>query len=267
MVGIDVTYKSWWWPFRRRCHGWAPTQWWEMSERQYMAVVHAFLGMIDEDTYHAEMFGIPRRLVRHLDSWQRYMLDRQIRWVDGKKSEASRFFIEEVEGLQAPEDALGGMTLQQYMQVDTMHQRHTDTLDEKHPQGDIKRLCMMGASLYLKPNEDYFDDEGKKLADIDGNAKMLEKRADRAVLFGIWLNWRMIQNWVARAFPLLFESSGEEENAKKNHTRKLNVWLDAFDAFVGDDVAHMDNYRKMICTDAFRLMNKRIREYRLKIKN
>jgi hypothetical protein len=77
----------------------------------------------------------------------------------------------------------------------------------------------------------------------------------------------MIQNWVARAFPLLFESSGEEENAKKNHTRKLNVWLDAFDAFVGDDVAHMDNYRKMICTDAFRLMNKRIREYRLKIKN
>lgn len=239
-----------------------------MSERQYMAVVHAFLGEMDEDTYHAEMFGIPKRLVRHLDSWQRYMLDRQIKWVDGKKSEVSRFFIDEVEGLLAPKDALGGMSLQQYMQVDTMHLRHTDTITDKQPMGDIKRLCQMVASLYLKPNEDYFDDDGKKLADIEGNAKMLDKRADRAVLFGIWLNWRMIQNWAARAYPLLFESDDADSHATekdkaKARVRQLNVWLDTFDAFVGDDIAHMDSYRKMSALDAFRLMNRRIKIARL----
>lgn len=242
-----------------------------MSERQYMAVVRAWLGEMDETTYHAEMFCIPRRLVPHLDSWQRYVLNRQLKWIDGAKSEVSRFFVSKVEGLVAPPDGLGGMTLQQYMMVDTMHQRHADTITETNPMGDIGRLCKMVASLYLKPDEAYFDDDGKKVADIDGNAKLLEKRANRAVLFGIWLNWRMVQNWAAKMYPLLFEPADDEQQQpqptdkkeKKGHTRQLNMWLDTFDSFVGDDIAHLDNYRKMSALDAFRLMNRRIKVARL----
>lgn len=262
MVSIDLTYKVWWWPWERRLRGWAPTQWREMSERQYMAVVRAWLGEMDADTYHAEMFGLPKRLMKQLDSWQTYMLDRQLAWLDAPHSEVSRFFISKVEGLVAPPDALGGMTLQQYMMVDTMCMRHGDTVTEDNPTGDIGRLCKMVGSLYLKPGEGYFPDGEIKVADIEENTKLLLQRADRALLVGIWLNWKMLQNWVARAYPLLFETEEKEERQEKSHTRKLNMWLDTFDAFVGDDVAHLDSYRKMSCTDAFRLMNKRIKEAR-----
>ena len=74
MVSIDLTYKVWWWPWKRRLRGWAPIQWWEMSEQQYMAVVRAWMGELDIASYHSAMFGLPKRLLKQLDSWQTYML-------------------------------------------------------------------------------------------------------------------------------------------------------------------------------------------------
>ena len=262
MICIDIEYRSWWWPFARRVRGFAPTRWWEMDERHFLAIVRAILGEIGDDEYCSVMFGLPRRLVACLDPWHRHVLGQQLKWMDTGKSEASRFFIRRIGRLYAPTDALGGMSLQQFMTVDTFFIQYADSVSDEHPRGDHHRLCRMVAALYLRPGETYFvEHEGDVLADIEGNAGLLAN-APFSHVWGVYLNWMMIRNWLSRAYPLLFpEAESENEDVKegKARVRKLNAWLDVFDAFMGDDVAHLDTYRKMAATDAFRLMNKRIR--------
>ena len=262
MICIDIEYRSWWWPFARRVRGFAPTRWWEMDERHFVAIVRAILGEISDDDYCAIMFGLSRRLVARLDPWHRYVLGQQLKWMDTGKSESSRFFIRRIGHLLAPTDALGGMTLQQFMTVDTFFIQYADSITDENPQGDRQRLCRMVAALYLRPEETYFAErEGERVADIEGNAKQLEKLPLHMV-WGVYLNWVMIRNWLSRAYPLLFPAPDDSKEGRKDgntHTRKRSAWLDTFDAFMGDDIAHLDTYRKMAATDAFRLMNRRMR--------
>ena len=257
MICIEVTYRDWWWPLERHAKGVAPTRWWELTERQFLAIVGAVTGRLDKDGYLSALTGLPRRLVGYLDDWSRYTLERQLRWVDDEKSEASRLFVGRIEGLEAPADTLAGMPLQQYMTVDTYFAQYTETMGDGHARGDEEKLCMMVGALYLRRDESYFPTGGERLADLGGNAAMLLRRADRLLLDAVWLNWVLIRNWLARAYPLLFPTP-DEGDAKQKQQRRRNAWLDAFDAFMGDDVAHMDQYRRMAATDAFRLMNKRI---------
>ncbi len=262
MICIDIEYRSWWWPFARRKRSYAPSRWWEMDESHYMAIVRAILGEISDDEYCAALFGLPRRLVSRLDPWHRYVLGKQLRWMESGKSESSRFFIRSIEGLKAPADALAGVSLQQFMTVDTFFTQYAESITDSKPQGDPQRLCRMVAALYLRPDETYFAEQPEEeVADIEGNAKMLQRHADLAQLWGVYLNWVMVRNWLSKAYPLLFPSpdSSKSDSSKDTTPHKVNAWLDAFDSFMGDDVAHIDAYRRMDATDAFRLMNKRMR--------
>jgi hypothetical protein len=45
------------------------------------------------------------------------------------------------------------------------------------------------------------------------------------------------------------------------YQNKSTDWLNVFDNFVGDDIAHAEAYKTMEATDAFRIMNKRIHDY------
>ena len=270
VINIDFKYKVWWCPWKRRCRSWAPSYWHEMDECQYMAVVKALLGIISEEEYIAELFGIPTSLARRLDQWHVYILKKQVRWLDQGKAESSRIFVRKIGGLVAPHDALNGVTLQQFMTADTFFSDFAQTVSDKQPKGDVKRLARFVAALYMRKHESYFTEKAMNrrsfmdlpskdelLVDIEGNAAMLERKTDYTTMWAVYLNWVMIRNWLARAYPLLFpEGDGDD----KPQRRVRNAWLNIFDSFVGDDVAHLDNYRKMACTDAFRLMNRRIKE-------
>ncbi len=273
MITLDFEYRSWWCPWKRRCRTWAPSNWWEMDERQFMAVVRSILGKVSEEEYYADLFGIPQRLVGHLDQWHIYVLRKQVRWLDNGKAETSRFFIRQVCGLLAPEDALGGVTLQQFMTADTFFSQFVGTITEEKPMGSIKALARFVASLYMRRNEAYFVDRmplrrtiidlpvrQERVVDLEGNAAAIAEEGDPDVLWAVYLNWVMIRNWLARAYPLLFPEADSDEKGDATQKRVKNAWLNIFDSFVGDDVAHLDNYRRMACTDAFRLMNRRIKE-------
>ena len=260
MICIDLEYRSWWCPWRRRVRGYAPSRWWEMDESHFISIVRAVHGQISGDEYFASMFGLPVRLVKYLDPWHRYVLESQLKWMASGESITSRFFVRRIAGLHAPEESLSGVSLQQFMTVDTFFVHYSETVSEENPEGDLERLCKMVASLYLRPNETYFiEKKGDRLVDIDDNSKLLYRRADRALLYGVFMNWIMIRNWLSKAYPLLFPKA-EEGKAPPDKGHRKNGWLDTFDAFMGDDIAHLDTYRKMAATDAFRIMNKRIRE-------
>ena len=273
MITLDFEYRSWWCPWKRRCRTWAPSNWWEMDERQFMAVVRSILGKVSEEEYYADLFGIPQRLVGHLDQWHIYVLRKQVRWLDNGKAETSRFFIRQVCGLLAPEDALGGVTLQQFMTADTFFSQFVGTITEEKPMGSTTALARFVASLYMRRNEAYFVDRmplrrtiidlpvrQERVVDLEGNAAAIAEEGDPDVLWAVYLNWVMIRNWLARAYPLLFPEADSDEKGDATQKRVKNAWLNIFDSFVGDDVAHLDNYRRMACTDAFRLMNRRIKE-------
>ena len=237
-----------------------------------MAVVRALLGQISREQYFAELFGIPVKLVRRLDQWHVYILNKQVRWLEQGKAETSRFFIRDICGLLAPRDALNGVTLQQYMTADTFFSDFVDTVSDKEPMGNIAKLSRFVAALYMRSHETYFAEKTAQrrtiidipakqetVVDLEGNASILSTKADKTTLWAVYLNWVMIRNWLARAYPLLFPE-GDNDSEGTVQRRVKNAWLNIFDSFVGDDVAHLDNYRQMACTDAFRLMNRRIKE-------
>ena len=67
------------------------------------------------------------------------------------------------------------------------------------------------------------------------------------------------------AYPFLFPSEEESDEAEEGRRNpKPTDWLSIFDAFLGDDVAFIDRYKKMLALDAFRLMNRRIKNNKIK---
>lgn len=267
MRELEYEYKVWWCPWRRRTTARVPSQWYEIDRERLLAVSRAAMGAIGSEEYFARMLGMPQSLYSRLDSWSIYQLQQQLRWIDEGRAETTRMIIDKVETLRAPGDALDGVSLQQFMTVDTFFDQYTKSITDEKKEGDIRLLCRFVAALYLRPRERYalepvrktlFDLPGQnlRLVDIDANARMLEQRADRDILHAIHLNWILIRSWLSRAYPYMFPESDGEGNGPAVR----NVWLTFFDSFVGDDVAHMDEYRQMACTDAFRVINKRIKD-------
>lgn len=250
---------------RRKSTFHVPEGWNELTTEQYMMIVCSLLGKSTTKDYYSTLLGIPFSVFEFSDDWMKYNLQQMLAWLGDGKAETNRFFIPSIEGLQAPEDMLGNVTLQHFMTVDTFFGYYAQSISEENQFGDISLLCQFVAALYLRKNERYyvtavrrtiFDLPGQNevVVDLDKNAAMLMKRADRVRMFGIYVNWLMIKAWLSRIYPLLFPQ-GDEKDAPVR-----NAWLKTFDSFVGDDVAHMDDYRNMACMDAFRVMAKRIKD-------
>lgn len=272
MKKVEFEYKVWWWPRKWHKKTAIPAMWNELNSEQFIAVVQSLRGNITLDDYYSTLIGISPRTLNKVDDWTAYVIHQQLAWLDGGKPEASRMIIPSVEGLMAPGDALDGVTFQHFITADTFFDYFSRTLEEGKMEGDVSKLCRFVAALYLRKNEKYmlhpvrrtiFDLPGQhdKLVDIDANASMLEKCADRDILYAIFFNWVLIRAWLSRIYPMVFPEDDADTSGKP---AVRNVWLNAFDSFVGDDVAHMDEYRQMACTDAFRLMNKRIKDALIK---
>lgn len=72
----------------------------------------------------------------------------------------------------------------------------------------------------------------------------------------------LIRSWLCKSFPHLFPEPEDADERPSNSPRQPKPvnWLSVFDTFVGDNVAQMEHYKAMAATDAFRVMNRRIRE-------
>lgn len=260
-----VTVERKRWIGRRKVTAKVPTEWGELTTEQYMMIVCSLLGKSTVKDYYTTLLGIPFSVFELSDDWTRYNLQQLMTWLGEGKTETNRFYIPSIEGLKAPEDMLGNVTLQQFMTVDTFFGYYAGSTTDDCQMGDVSLLCQFVAALYLRKNERYYvastrrtlldiPGQNEVVVDLDKNADMLMKRADRIRMYGIYINWLMIKAWLSRVYPLLFPVGDEKEKPV------MNAWLKTFDSFVGDDVAHMDDYRNMACMDAFRIMAKRIKD-------
>ena len=234
----------------------APQHWSEMNEEQFLLISKISAGAeVPDSVFFQTMYGIKRNLAKDLDDWYKYCLTNKAKYLSAKKASCSKFIIKNFGKLVAPAGMLEGVSLQQFMTVDTYYSRAKDEIGE----AIMPNVDNMLGALYLAPHTAYFVEPGDKktkLADIEANALFMRKQDyDRKV--GAYLNWSMIKNFLSKAYPLLFPESTEKD-AKNN---KPTDWLNVFDNFVGDDIAHAEAYKTMEATDAFRIMNKRIHDY------
>lgn len=265
MIEVKFEY-SFWYLFRRNRKISVPSGWRELNSVQFLSAARLYLGTISDDKFMMQFFSLPKRIVKRLDAFQKYKLIEQVEYLRDARIPHSDFFMSRIPGtsLYSPGIRLNGMCLQQFMTVDTYFSRYLINENKEF-------LDMMVASLYLKKNERFvltgepvpsLFHHNTKLLNIEDRLPAI-KKLDEATKYAVLLNFILIKKWLGGAYPHLFAESDEPQqkpNSKQPKLQKSVNWLEIFDNFVGDNIPEMEKYQGMAATDAFRILNRRIKE-------
>lgn len=256
MRTIELKYK--------RLIGWnvikttVPSGYAEMTPSQFLASIRLSKGWIDEMTFFVQFFGIPEKLLPRIDAFSLYKITETLESLKTDNSAYFGFYQASLPGgeLLAPENKLKGMCFQQFMTVDTFFSWYVTTDKEDY-------LDRFVGALYLKEDETYIPGEGSLLI-LD--ARILDiAKLPFDLKYSILINWVLIKSWLSHSYIHLFPESEISENSKGDKVKGKPVdWLALFDSFVGDNIADIDAYKALPCMDAFRLLNRRIKEAKKK---
>lgn len=224
-----------------------PSAYHEMTQQQFVAVAAMGNGLIGEKYFFKRYFGLPESIVVRLDEFQLYQLSEMLNYLKSDKPDG-KMLLRDVEGMKAPHDKLAGMSLQQFMTVDTFFSWYNLT---KKPNW----IDQMACTLFMRKGEDFFTEYPEP--DIAYREKLaLFEAWDEELKMATLFQWSLIKMWLSKIYPEMFAPG--DGTQKEEPSR----WLDIFDSFVGDEVADMDKYKRMECMDALRIMNRRIKEAR-----
>ncbi|MCQ2189702.1 MAG: hypothetical protein MJZ00_07305 [Paludibacteraceae bacterium] len=211
----------------------------EMSQAQMISIIRLYMGELSEEDFLSQFFSIKKRLVRKLEPFQRYKLAELVDFTRKEDSICTDILIKEPDGKKHPScplNMLRNTSFKQFMLIDTLFSsylvNHSDEV-----------LQQMMDAIYCYDTSDTI-------------------ACDKAVMMAVLFNWMFLKNMLTARFPLLFPPGDGEQHGE------VVKWLDIFDNFVGDDVAHMYDYERMLAMDVMRIMNKRINDYNMrKIRN
>lgn len=233
------------------------TEWDELDAEGLKLAALLWSGGLPRDKLLASFYAIPASVMKALDSYLVYCLTEMTTWLRRLDDSVDNFKIEELPdtGYFAPAPRLGGCTLEQFMMADTHFQRYAISQDADH-------LTLFIAALYhAKRQRD--DNMGAKVKVVEG--------LDETVRQAVFLNFILVRRWLSRSYPYLFppQQEADDDDDEVKHTKRkkrskpqATDWLAIFDAFMGDDVAFIERYKRMSALDAFRLMNRRIKQSR-----
>ena len=239
-----------------------PESWRELSASQFVAVCHLYLGDGSEESFISAFFSLPLGIIRRMDSYHRFKLSELVQWISDFCAPHNTFLIPELSGhLYAPDPKLKGVCLQQFVMADTFFIRYMSSKDDM----DLNRMI---SCLYLRSNECFFIEQAPtrrhwwnkdlKILDIEERSGELSS-LNKDLRYAIFLNFILIKNWLSKAFPYLFQESGDTPPVKKHVKPPVN-WIKVLDAFVGDKITEYDKFLMLPATTAFRIMNTRIME-------
>ena len=239
MIPVTLEYKIGnfiWWKLNRKL----PARWSELTPRQ-MAAIPALQKEELDDTDILEIFlGLKRKIGRRIDSFQRYCILRNLRFI-AKPEPLTSFLIGSVAGFNAPARNLQGVTFGTFIFGDTYFQNYINGKED-----DLDRFI----ACY------YTDESGFSDKSIEVNAAII-RRADYNTRKAIAINYTLIREWFARAYPYVFRKP-EEGSRKKMSTK---TWVEIFDLIVGDDVVNEDKYAQKPLSTMLRFMNRKTKEY------
>lgn len=252
MKQVQLKYKRWigW----GKLHVGVPAVYSEMLPTQFLASIRLSKGWIDEQTFFIQFFNLSKKLLSKIDSFMLYKLAETLDFMSDNRAVYFGFYCKTLPGgLLSPDDRLRGVSFQQFMTADTFFSWYIVT-DKKD------YLNRFIASLYLREDESYMPKGKEKPVDLDERTSDISK-LPFDLRYSIMVNWVLIKSWLSRTYIHLFPESNPEANAQGDKVKAKPVdWLSVFDAFVGDNIASMDAYKAMPCMDAFRLLNRKIKE-------
>ena len=225
----------------------------ELTPAQYIALVSLAENLLPADDFLSRFFGIRPDLLARMSGYQQYKLWEVVEQMPELALPERTWYVPSVgDGLLSPSPRLRGMTMQQFMTVDTYAGLALYTGKESY-------LNRFVASLYLKDGESFVEKDGYTTPDIDVRSAEAAgvPREERVALL---TNWALVKDWLAGAYTSLF--ARVTESKEKDGKTKPVSWLRLFDAWVGDNVAFMHSYKTMECTDALRILNRKIKEGR-----
>lgn len=222
----------------------------DLSERQYLTLVRYMNGQIKEHRLIARMYNLPgflARIISYKKFWIYKLIETMETFTDFSRP-LDRFVITRISdtNLCCVNRQFKGISFMQFMFADTMYTQYLKSQKEGH-------LYSFIATLYLKPDEQFFS------LNLEERIEFLsQQRIDSIVFEAILLNYMMMKKWLAEIYPFMFSSL--EKNGASSYGHQQN-WLDIFDAFVGEQIPDTEYYKKMPCMDAFRIINRRMKNY------
>jgi hypothetical protein len=228
---------------RRQC----PETFAEVNGQQFLAFAEHLIGITSIVRFLSRFFEVPQWLFRRVGRYSLFVLEQRIEFLCSMSSPVDRFLIASIPhtSLIAPAAKLAGVSFMQFMYADKLHADYLITKNED-------TLCRFVASLY-RPRKVTFKD-----VDMAQNIRTVKRHSSQALLFAVSVNYILIKNYLSQVYPFMFPSSagGTQVTGSKQPN-----WMDVFDAFVGDNIPATEYYRDMPCMDAFRIINRRIKDY------
>ena len=217
----------------------------ELSPKQFIAIANLLRGIITEIQFLRILTGIPKRVMRLLTPFDKYKLS-ELTQPFFELRPYHEFFLKYIASgdLLCPKNKLKNISFSQFIFADSYFSSYSQNNDPD----DLYKLI---ASLYL-PQGRIFDEKV-----IDENLH-LAKKTDAETLQAIAINYQLIREWLALAYPLIF--SKEDNKPSKVTPAASTNWVKVFDALVGDDIVNHDKYADMPLHTAFRYMTSRIKD-------
>jgi hypothetical protein len=238
MIPVTLEYKPLGFLGRKTIEARIPARWSEMNASQIVAIPHLQKGTLDESKLIEIFLGIKTEISRRLDSYQRFCILRNLRFVS-EQEPLGNFIIKTIAGFRAPDNNLRGVIFGAFIFGDTYYQNYISGKKE-----DLNRFI---ACYYL---DGRFDE--KK---VEENARIISSEP-LEIREAIAINYVLIREWLARLYPNVFQKA---DPTKKRE--KFKGWVEVFDMVVGDDVVNEDKYAEKPLSSILRYLNRKMKEY------
>ena len=217
-----------------------PTRWDEVTPRQLITIARHYLSESSDEQMLSILCGVRKRIIRMLDTYQRFSLANEMSFLKDYKP-YSHFIIRKAGQLMAPKLRLEGMSFGQFMFVDSwftiwLHSRKED---------DLNKFI---ASLYLPDGETFQSESMPELMHSASQVPLLVKLA-------ISINYRLIREFLAHAYPLIFQKPRPGTTPKPG-----DGWVKVFESVIGDDIVNQDRYAELPLHTVLRWITRKLKE-------
>lgn len=226
MIDLAVTYRRLW--VTRKRKGSFPEAWGEVTAPQLIALASST--GLNETRFIATMTGLSHRWVKLMGDFQRHQVLQLIDWVKTNQQHDS-FIIQHIgtgnHHLVAPKPRLKDFTFGQFVFADAWY---NEWCDNQNPESTGKLV----ASLYLKPGTQFTEAAAMANLPVTCRLPMATKEA-------VALNFRLVLQWLAANYPLVFSGQHGSKNSE-SQKKQANGWVRVFESVVGDDIVNHDRY-------------------------
>lgn len=215
-----------------------PVAWVELSSPQLITASGILHGTVSDNAVIRSMLGVPGKVARRLSSFQKYSLISLMAFLNRYEAQDT-FIIPSIGGLTSPLPRLKDEPFAAFLFAEHYFEAYLKSPDPM----DLARFV---ACWYRKGA---FSEK-----QVEANALELIK-TNPETLRAVALNYHLIREWLAGAYPAVFEVS----DRKQTDTPETS-WLDVLDAIVGEDIVHHDDYATLPVNTVLRFLNTRIKE-------